>query len=52
MSKAKMYGMNTAFTPNAKRDMRFRKKSYQRPREIAQRVRVAGQQVKEKEKEA
>lgn len=49
MGKPKMFGMNTPYTPNAKRDMRFRKKSYQRPREIAQRIQVAGQTLKAKE---
>ena len=33
MSKPKMYGMNTSYVPNAKADMRHRKKVYQRGRE-------------------
>lgn len=33
MSKAKMYGMKTGYVPNAKADMRYRKKVYQRGRE-------------------
>ena len=33
MSKPKMYGMNTSYVPNAKADMRYRKKVYQRGRE-------------------
>jgi hypothetical protein len=33
MSKPKMYGMNTGYIPNAKADMRHRKKVYQRGRE-------------------
>ena len=49
MAKPRVIGKATAYTPNARRDMRFHKKSYQRPREIAQRVQVAGQIVKTKE---
>ena len=49
MAKAKIYGMKTKYTPNTRRDARFHKKAYQRPREIAQRVQVAGQIVKEME---
>ena len=37
MGKAKMVGMNKAYIPNAKADMRFRKKIYQHSREIAER---------------
>lgn len=37
MGKAKMVGMNKSYIPNSKSDMRFRKKIYQRGREIAQR---------------
>ena len=33
MSKPKMYGMKTGYVPNAKADMRHRKKVYQRGRE-------------------
>lgn len=33
MSKAKMYGMKTGYVPNARADMRHRKKVYQRGRE-------------------
>lgn len=33
MSKPKMYGMKTGYVPNAKADMRYRKKVYQRGRE-------------------
>lgn len=33
MSKPKMYGMKTGYIPNAKADMRYRKKVYQRGRE-------------------
>ena len=35
MSKAKMYGMKSPYIPNAKADMRHRKKVYQRGREKA-----------------
>lgn len=35
MSKPKMYGMNTGYVPNARADMRYRKKVYQRGRERA-----------------
>ena len=35
MSKPKMYGMKTGYVPNAKADMRHRKKVYQRGREKA-----------------
>ena len=37
MSKARLYGMNNAYIPNSKADMRFRKNVYQRGREIAER---------------
>ena len=37
MSKPKPYGMNRTYIPNSKADMRFRKKVYQRGREIAER---------------
>lgn len=33
MSKPKMLGMKTGYVPNAKADMRYRKKVYQRGRE-------------------
>lgn len=33
MSKPKMYGAKTGYVPNAKADMRHRKKVYQRGRE-------------------
>lgn len=33
MGKARMYGMQTRYVPNAKADMRHRKKVYQRGRE-------------------
>ena len=33
MSKPKMYGMKTGYVPNAKADMRYRKKLYQRQRD-------------------
>ena len=33
MSKPNMYGKNTSYFPNAKADMRHRKKVYQRGRE-------------------
>lgn len=33
MSKPKMYGVKTGYVPNAKADMRHRKKVYQRGRE-------------------
>ena len=35
MSKPKMYGMKTGYVPNAKVDIRHRKKVYQRGREKA-----------------
>ena len=35
MSKAKMYGNQTGYVPNAKADMRHHKKVYQRGRERA-----------------
>lgn len=38
MSKAKLYGSQRAYVPNAKADMRYRKRVYQRGREIAERV--------------
>ena len=33
MSKPKMYGAYTCYVPNARADMRYRKKVYQRGRE-------------------
>ena len=33
MSKPKMFGMNTAYVPNAKADMRHNKAAYQRQRQ-------------------
>lgn len=33
MSKPRMYGMNSAYIPNSKAHMRYRKKVYQRGRE-------------------
>ena len=35
MSKPKMYGAYACYVPNAKADMRYRKKVYQRGREKA-----------------
>lgn len=35
--KPRLYGMNNAYIPNSKADMRHRKKIYQRGREIAER---------------
>lgn len=56
MSKAKMYGMKTGYVPNAKADMRHRKKLYQRGREKAFRTqyeipeeKLAQQNEREKE---
>ena len=37
MAKPRKYGMFTTHIPNANADMRFRKKVYQRGREIAER---------------
>lgn len=37
MAKAKLLGMRSAYVPNAKADMRYRKKVYQRCREVAER---------------
>lgn len=51
MSKPRIIGMQSPYTPNARRDKHFHKKAYQRPREIAQRALVAGQKVKTKEAE-
>lgn len=39
MSKARKLGMKSSYIPNAKADMRFRKKGYRRGREIAERDR-------------
>lgn len=54
MSKPIKYGFQRAYTPNAKADMRFRKKVYQRGREIAERdprERLREKEVKEMERE-
>ncbi len=37
MASARLYGRKTAYTPNSKADMRFRKNLYQHNREIAER---------------
>lgn len=37
MAKPNRLGMNKTFIPNSKADMRFKKKVYQRGREIAER---------------
>lgn len=37
MGKPRMIGWNSRFVPNSKSDMRFKKKVYQRGREIAER---------------
>lgn len=37
MSKARKLGTKGTYIPNAKADMRFRKKAYQRGREVAER---------------
>ena len=37
MSKARLYGINTAYIPNSKADMRCRKNIYQRGWEVAER---------------
>lgn len=37
MARPKMLGMKKTFVPNSKADMRFKKKVYQRGREIAER---------------
>lgn len=37
MSKARKLGIKSTYIPNAKADMRFHKKAYQRGREIAER---------------
>lgn len=47
MSKPKMYGMKTGYVPNAKADMRHRKKVYQRGREKPMiRSQIEGQVVR------
>lgn len=37
MSKPRMIGMKSSYIPNARADMRFNKKLYQRGRDIAER---------------
>ena len=37
MSKARKLGIKSSYIPNAKADMRFKRKLYQRGREIAER---------------
>ena len=49
MSKPKMYGAKTGYVPNAKADMRHRKKVYQRGREGK---RIREDQKTEQSKEA
>ena len=48
MSKARVYGMLAGYTPNSKRDMRHRKKVYQRQREIAERAEEHAAEVRER----
>ena len=54
MSKARKLGIKSGYIPNAKADMRFRRKLYQRGREIAQRdpeeTRAARRERRELEK--
>ena len=38
MSKARVYGMLSGYTPNSKMDMRHQKKTYQRQRGIVERA--------------
>ena len=53
MSKPKLYGMKTAYVPNAKADMRHHKTVYQRQREKVSRdndERVMAERQAKKEK--
>ena len=53
MSKARMYGKQGGYVPNARADMRQRKKVYQRGREIAGKAQLAAQERRDRrEKEA
>lgn len=48
MSKARMYGKQGGYVPNAKADMRQRKKVYQRGREISGKAQFAAQERRER----
>lgn len=54
MARHRMLGMKKTFVPNSKADMRFKKKVYQRGREIAERdpgeSRAARQEMKRLER--
>lgn len=48
MSKARLLGMKTSYIPNSKADMRFKKKVYQRGREISGKAQIAAQERRER----
>lgn len=48
MAKARLLGMNAAYIPNSKADMRQRKKVYQRNREAAEKAQSAARERRER----
>ena len=51
MAKPRKYGMFTTHIPNARADMRFRKKIYQRGREIAEREPIESRAARRERKQ-
>ena len=48
MGKPRKYGMKSSYIPNARADMRFNKKLYQRGREYTDRHEAVVQEVRER----
>jgi hypothetical protein len=48
MSKPKLYGMKSSYIPNARADMRFNKKLYQRGREYTDKHEAVVQEIRER----
>ena len=49
MSKARLIGMRSGYIPNARADMRFNKKLYQRGREYTDRHEAVVQEIRERQ---
>jgi hypothetical protein len=48
MSKPKIFGMKSSYIPNARADMRFNKKLYQRGREYTDKHEAVVQKIRER----
>ena len=48
MGKPRMYGMKSSYIPNARADMRFNKKLYQRGREYTDKHEAVVQEIRER----